>query len=187
MNVIQTVELDIEDAVKDVAKIIGDFFKGEASAAEQVYNTLSDEEKQAQTWGLSVIAIVNANLTNPTGIIPLIEKTFPTLDLSNLQGFLEELLARANGAIKGDVPLTLEDAITQLAAYLETFTVHTFWGQLSQALGNELTIIISPTTVIQKVMATAELVYQIIVKPKVVTLTPVVMAPASNTTTENIS
>lgn len=167
MNIV----VDIEQEVEKIATDIGDWFKSEASAAEKLYDSLSDEEKQAATWAYGVLAVINANLSGDvaTVIIPLIQKAFPDLSLDNLQGFVDELLVAAKAA--ETPPLTLVDGLTALVKYLSQFS-GTFWGALTQTLGSELTILMSPGTAIQKITQTAELIYQIIVKPKVAALAP---------------
>lgn len=176
MNIVQ----DIEQVVEEVAEDIGSWFSTEASAAEKLYDTLSDDEKAAATWAYGALAVINANLSSDgTLIVPLIQKAFPTLSLDNLQGFIDELL---NGVKAAETPpLTLVEGINALTTYLKQFTSHTIWGQITQALGNILVTIISPETPIQKIASVAEIIYQVIVKPKVAALTPTPVAVTPTT------
>lgn len=165
MNIIQDIEHDIEV----IAEEIGEWITPELDTAEKLYDTLTDEEKKAATWAYGVIAVINDNLDKEGAlIIPIIQKAFPNLSIDVLHGFLEMLLNNTK-TVQSEIPLTLEDAINQVAAYLKTLT-GSFWGIMSQALGTELTIIFSPTSIPQKIASTAELIYQVIVKPKVSTL-----------------
>lgn len=161
---------DIEQDIEKIAVEIGDWFKKDASAAEQVYDTLTTDEKQAATWAYGVLSIVNTNLSSDmaTIVIPIIEKAYPSLDLQNLQGFIDTLLNQLKLA---ETPiLTLVEGLQVLANYLKQITDKTTWGAITQTLGNILTIIISPETTIQKIASVAELIYQVIIKPSTLAL-----------------
>lgn len=154
--------VDIESAVQR----FGIWVKDEFSAAETVYDKLTVDEKQAATWAYGVIAVVNANVDKDAAlIIPIIQLKYPTLSLDVIHGFIDTVLNDIK-VVQANVPVTLEDAINALAAYLKTLN-GSAWEQISQGLGNLLAIAFSPTTPIQKFISVAELVYQYITKPHV--------------------
>lgn len=142
---------------------IGLWAKPALTAGEKVYNELSDEEKKAAQWSYGVIAIINQHANEINLILPLIQKIFPGLTSDVLQGFLERLLAELH-VVDDNVPLTLEDAIKAAANYLKSLQGNT-WATISQAAGNILLTLLSPSTPIQKAMTIAEFVYQSFIKP----------------------
>jgi hypothetical protein len=165
MNIVQNIEQDVEKAVVQ----FGTWIEGEFNAAEKVYDTLTDAEKQAANWGYGVLAVVNANLDKDGAlIIPMIQKAFPALDLDNLHGFIDILLNNIK-AVQAQVPLTLTDGLNLLVAHMSQFSGN-FWKLASQSIGTELTIIISPESTVQKIVSSAELIYQVIIKPLIAKL-----------------
>lgn len=154
--------VDIEDAVER----FGEWVAKEFSAAETVYNDLTEDEQKAATWGYGLIAVVNDNLDKDASVIvPIIQLKYPDLSLDVIHGFVDTVLNDIK-AVQSDVPITLEDALNALVSYLKGFKGST-WEQISQALGNLLAIAFSPTTPIQKFISVAEMVYQLLVKPHV--------------------
>lgn len=154
--------LDVEDAISRLGKWIASEF----DAANDVYNKLSATEKQAAQWGYGLIAIVNANIDNDAAVIlPIIQLKYPDISLDVIHGFIDTVLNDVK-AVQSKVPVTLEDALNALVAYLKGFK-GTTWEQISQALGNLIAVAFSPETPIQKFISVAELVYQAIVKPHV--------------------
>lgn len=154
--------LDLEDAINRLGKWIASEF----SAAEDVYNKLSEKEKQGAQWAYGVIAVVNANVDKDASvIIPIIQLKFPDLSLDVIHGFIEMVLNDINGVQNG-IPLTLDDAINALAKYLGSLKGDA-WKVISQGLGNLIAVLFSPETPVQKFVSVAELIYQAIVKPHV--------------------
>lgn len=144
---------------------IGGWIKAIFSNAEKIYNVLSADEKKAADYAYGVIAIVNKYIDQADQILPAIQKVYPGLSTDVLHGFIDIVL-KDLGAVQSHVPLTLEDAISELVAYLKTKQGNT-WKVVSQGLGSLLAVLLSPETPIQKFTAVAELVYQAVVKPKV--------------------
>jgi hypothetical protein len=154
--------LDIESAIERLGKWIA----GEFSAAEKVYNELSDDEKKSANWAYGVIAVVNANVDKDASIIiPIIQLKYPDLSLDVIHGFIEMVLNDING-VQGEIPLTLEDAINSLAKYLGSLKGEA-WKVISQGLGSLIAVLFSPETPVQKFVSIAELVYQALVKSHV--------------------
>lgn len=154
--------LDVEGAVERLGKWVASEF----SAAENVYNELSDEEKKAATWAYGLIAIVNANVDKDASlIIPIIQLKYPDLSLDVIHGFIDEILKDING-VQANVPLSLEDAINALVKYLSSLQGNA-WKVISQGLGNLIAVLFSPETPVQKFISVAELIYQAIVKPHI--------------------
>lgn len=166
-NVLVIVENDIAGLVER----FGEWVSSEFNSAAKLYDELTELEKEAANWAYGLIAVINANLDkDATLIIPLIQTAYPKLSLDVVHGFIDTVLTDLN-IFQQDVPLTLEDAIKQLAGYLKTLK-GIFWGAMSQTIGNCLVILFSPETPIQKIAQLAETIYQMIVKPHVVAVLP---------------
>lgn len=163
------VEKNIGQDIVAIATQLGDWITGEFNGAEKLYNTLTTDEKNAATWSYGVLAIINKNIAvDGTLIIPIIQKAFPSLSTDDLQGFIDTLLNNIK-AKQAEAPLSLAEGLNLLASYLKQFD-GSFWGILTQGIGTELTILFSPTSEPQKIASTAELIYQIVIKPLVAAL-----------------
>jgi hypothetical protein len=152
-------------ALENAINSIGSWIKAIFSNAEKIYDLLSEDEKKAAGYAYGVIAIANKYVNQVDLILPAIQKAYPGLSTDVLHGFIDIVLKDLN-AVQSHVPLTLDEAISELAAYLKSKNGNT-WKIISQGLGSLLAVLLSPETPIQKFTAVAELVYQAIVKPKV--------------------
>jgi len=148
----------------------GKWISGWFIHAETIYNDFTDAEKKYAEWAYGVVALVNQNLDafikKDPASVALVQKAFPDLSLSVLQGFLDNVLNEFK-VKQAEIPLTLEDALKELAVYLQGLGSHNVWSTVSQSIGHILMIMFSPETTLQKLIATAEYIYQTIVKPKV--------------------
>lgn len=165
---------------------VGDWFEGLFEHLESAYDQLEDLAKKAAVWGSGVIAVVNANLTaNATVVEAALKLAFPDLDLSTVQGFLDNLKNQLDAA-NTSIPLTFEAAIQWLQGYLSTHkaTGDGVWGTISSAASNLLSIMFSPETAIEKFINVGVYVYQMIVKPHVATVAAAAAAPAETETAE---
>lgn len=159
MSIITNIEKDI----KSLEQRFGIWITVEFNSAEKLYNDLTDDEKKGALYAYGVIACINSNLDKTGNLIPVIQQFFPDLSLDVIHGFLD-ILIKDIGIIQTDTPLTLEEALTEVAKYLQS-QKGSFWEGLSQTLGNLLAVQFSPTTPIQKFINSAELIYQGIIKP----------------------
>lgn len=149
---------------------LGLFMKPIIKSGEDIYDMLSEDEKKAAQWSSGVIAIVNNNIDQtPQVIIDLIKVKFPELSLDVIHGFIDTLLNKLK-FIQGEIPLTLEDAVAKLQAFLKQHeNDKSVWGIISKASVTILTLLFSPGTEAQKIEASLEYIYHLIVKPHVET------------------
>lgn len=172
--------MSIINVIENLIARFGNWIKSWYASAEDLYTELSDVEKKYATWAYGTVAIVNQNLhafiNKDPAAVALIKQAFPDLDLSTLQGFIDNVLNEFQ-VKQSEVPLTLEDALSQLATFLNGMGNHNVWSVISQGIGHVLVIMFTPETPVQKLIAIAEYVYQIIVKPKVSGLVVASAAP----------
>lgn len=155
----QQIEQDAEHALA--------WFECLFDEAEKLYNSLSADEQAAAVWGKGIITIIAQDLNAlPPDVIALIQKAFPTLDLSVVQGFLDELLTTLDVA---NFPTSLEAAIEDVQAYLKQHT-----GGILEAILNGaatiLSVLFSPETLVAKFINIATYVEQAIVGPHLATV-----------------
>jgi hypothetical protein len=151
-----------------VIQQLGSWFGIVIDKGEQLYEELSDEEKQAAQWGSGVLAVVNQDLNAiPADVIKVIEQKFPELDLDTLHGFIDELRNKVD-TVQSQIPLTLEDAIAWLQGHLKKYEGdNTTLGIITKGLANILALIFVPGTAAQKIGGALEYIYHLIIKPHV--------------------
>jgi len=147
---------------------LGLFMKPIIKSGEDIYDMLTEDEKKAAQWASGLFAIVNNNIDQtPQVIIDLLKLKFPDLSLDVVHGFIDTLLNKLKFA-QGEIPLTLEDAVAKLQAYLKQHEDdHNVWGIISKAGVTILTLLFSPGTEAQKIEAALEYIYHLIIKPHV--------------------
>ena len=134
-----------------VIEEIGDFFESLFDPQAKLYNELSEAEKQAATYGSGLIAIVNANLNGSPAVVQAeIQRLFPSLDLSVVQGFFDELQKAVDPSNTSN-PLTLADAITWAQGYLKLHAGG-IWEIISSTAASIITTLLSPETPIEKIV-----------------------------------
>jgi hypothetical protein len=151
---------------------LGLFMKPIIKSGEDIYDLLTEDEKKAAQWSSGLIAIVNNNIDKtPSVIIQLVQTKFPDLSLDVIHGFIDTLLNKLK-FVQGEIPLTLEDAVAKLQAFLKQHEGdHNVWGIISKAAVTVLTLLFSPGSEAQKIEASLEYIYHLIVVPHV-TATP---------------
>lgn len=149
---------------------IGDWFEGLFNESEKLYNELTEDEKAAAQWGSGLIAVISKDLDAiPADVVILLQQKFPTLSLTVVQGFLDQLIQKISN-VQNKVPLTLEDAIAAVQTYFKQYTGSTLSTVLNDAY-IFVTLLFTPTTAVEKIINLAVYVYQAIVKPHVNTPT----------------
>lgn len=146
----------------------GDWISGLFKHSQNLYDQLEEVAKKAAVWGSGIIAVVNKMLTAiPSEVIAIIKQKFPDLSIDVLHGFLDTLRIKVDN-IASQIPITLEEAIKWLQGFLSKhLDDHSTWGIISSYLGNLLSILFSPSTLIEKFISIAVWVYHVIVKPHV--------------------
>lgn len=164
MNILKA----IWSVLSGILSKLGLFMKPIIKQGEDIYDTLTDDEKKAAQWASGIIAVVNQNIdAAPPVIIDLLKIKFPDLSLDVVHGFLETLLTKISN-VQTEIPVTLEDAITGLQKYLKQHEGdNNIWGIISKTATTILTVLFSPETPAQKIEAVLEYVYHLIVKPHV--------------------
>lgn len=152
---------DIENLISRFGSWVEDLF----NHSKKAWEALTETEQQVAQWAYGVIAIINANVNDLSPVLDIIAEKYPTLSPDVLHGFLDTLI-KDIGIVQTDTPLTLQQAIQEIAKYLGTLKGD-FWSGMSQIVGSLLSILFSPDTPVQKFIAAAEYGYRAIVKPHV--------------------
>lgn len=169
---------------EDFLERLEDWLENLFSEADSLYNHLSDEEKAAAVWGSGVISCINTYIDKaPADVINLLQTAFPTLSVDNVHGFLDEVLNSIN-TIQGEVPLTLEDAIAAMQAYLKLHQ-GSFWATISGAAATLISTLMSPETAVEKFISIGVTLYQTIIRPHVTATAATIDSASTDVTDPN--
>jgi hypothetical protein len=136
----------------------------QATSAENLYQNLLKEEQNAATWVSGTLAIINQNITiDAPLLVPIIKSVFPNVDAATIESTFVALASKVT-QVQGQVPTTLEGAITEIQQYLIPKKGND-WIIAVQGLFSLAVTIVSPVTPVQKIVAVAEYVYQDIITP----------------------
>lgn len=146
----------------------GDWIEGLFTKSEDIYNSLTDAEKKASVWASGIISVANTYINDvPSVLWTVIQAKFPDLSENIVHGFIDKLRARVDN-LQSAIPLTLTDALLWLQNYLKQYhSDHNLLNAISTNAYNILSIMLSPTTAIEKLINIGVYVYHLIVKPHV--------------------